>query len=1082
MNVLEHGLYLGAGNRADVVVDFSKYAGKTLILYNDAPSPSPAGDARLDYLSGHGSFADVGGVDNVKPGFGPNTRTMMQIHVSNAVAATPVNTSSLQNATAALFAQNQPMPIVPQPDFKAAYPTNANISTTQIMGTVMTGFVCGTSTTSACTSGANSYQGLSFKTMQPLQYFQANNACALAATSANGVQNACRAQSTLTNVAAGGNVTNAFIETKTIQELFETTLGRMNATLGLELPYSSAMIQTTIPLHYVDPITDTVQDGTTAFWRITHNGLVDHPMHFEYVNVQIINRVGWDGTLKPVTLDEIGWKDTIITHPLEDIFVAVTAKAPKVPFGMTTSQRPRDPSQKLGVGFSDINVVTNGEIISGFTQVDPTTGNAASVGNEMDNFKWEYDWRSAALSDVAIDMMRPMVFDYWTGKDTVSRTTKKPVNLPAAPTGLVFNGIGLSWTDPTPAASATTLVPNPQNEIGFVVTAVEKYGANTSTKPYTLPANQTVWIDKDLSVGRNYTFSVHAFNALGDGPESTSINVAYSGATLAPVLTVASPTATSVDLIWGNVSLASKNYDVMYGITNPPATKFTTITSAGAVDISNLVYLPGLAPNTTYYFQVVAKGTPDVFSNVVTQATNSLGASNLSAVSTGPTTASISWAMGAGGGTPKVTISPAAGVITLLPAVNGLINGATVTGLAANTNYTITLTVTGINNVIASTNVTSLTTNVAPASGLLVSAITTNSATLAWTNPSGAMSQSVAITPLTVAGITGSAKVTLSNAGNSAALTNLAPNTLYTVTVKEVGTNGLTTSASTTFTTTPGVVTNISFAGVVNGAGKITWNNPIGGGTVAVRVTPAASVVTTPALDNLSVTVSGLVSGTTYTFTFVITGGAGAARPGATVTQTYFSANAPTAVSVSLSSVNQAVIKFTTTASLTRFGANIATSPTGPWTPLTATTSIVGGTAGTMTVTAGSNFAMQTTYYFQVVPLSLTNQAGTPSATVNVALTSAPLAAAGVTATRGAARTINLSWIKTSNNASTVTIFRRVGTTTGAFAQIAQIAGNLVTYADTTVTTGTTYQYYVVNTNTFGSSANSANSLGVVAP
>jgi hypothetical protein len=102
----------------------------------------------------------------------------MQIHVSNATPAAPLNTTSLQNATAALFAQNQPMPIIPQPDFKAAYPTNANISTTQIMGTVMTGFVCGTTTTSACTSGANAYQGLSFKTMQTLTYMKANNACA----------------------------------------------------------------------------------------------------------------------------------------------------------------------------------------------------------------------------------------------------------------------------------------------------------------------------------------------------------------------------------------------------------------------------------------------------------------------------------------------------------------------------------------------------------------------------------------------------------------------------------------------------------------------------------------------------------------------------------------------------------------------------------------------------------------------------------------------------------------------------------------------------------------------------------------
>ena len=35
-------LLLGPAERADVIVDFSRYAGKTLILYNDAPAPFPA--------------------------------------------------------------------------------------------------------------------------------------------------------------------------------------------------------------------------------------------------------------------------------------------------------------------------------------------------------------------------------------------------------------------------------------------------------------------------------------------------------------------------------------------------------------------------------------------------------------------------------------------------------------------------------------------------------------------------------------------------------------------------------------------------------------------------------------------------------------------------------------------------------------------------------------------------------------------------------------------------------------------------------------------------------------------------------
>ena len=1085
LNVLEHGLYLGAGNRADVVVDFSKYAGKTLILYNDAPSASPAGDARLDYLSGHGSLADVGGVDNVKPGFGPNTRTVMQIHVSNAVAATPVNTSSLQNATAALFAQNQPMPIVPQPDFKAAYPTNANISTTQTMGTVMTGFICGTSTTSACTSGANAYQGLSFKSMQTLTYMKASNACATAATAANGTQNACRAQATATTVNAGGNVTNAFLETKTIQELFEPTEGRMNATFGLELPYTSAMIQTTIPLQYVDPITDTVQDGVTAFWRITHNGLVDHPVHFEYVNVQIINRVGWDGTLKPVPMDEIGWKDTIITHPLEDIFVAVTAKAPKVPFGMTTSYRPLDPSQSIGVGGSDPNTVTNGQIISGFTQVDPTTGNAASVANQMTDFKWEYDWRSAALSDVAIDMMRPMVFDYWSvnGRNAKTGTTKVFTNLPLAPTNLAFNGLGLSWTDPTPANAAATITPDPKNEIGFIVTAVETYGGNPSTtKTYYLPANQTVWIDKDMVTGRNYTFTVAAYNALGTGPSSTPVSVAFGGGSLTPVLTAVGPTTTSMDLVWGNTSLQATSYDVMYGLTNPPTQKFTSITSSGGLDLANLVVVTGLTPNTNYNFQVVTNSASVQKSNVVAIATSSAGASGLTASATGSTTASVAWSMGAGGGTPKLTISPAAGTVTLLPAVGGLINGATVTGLAANTSYTITLTVTGINGQVASTAVTGLITNIGAATALVSSAITTNSATLAWNNPTAAVSQTVTISPSTVAGISGPGVATISAAKTSAALTNLAPNTLYTVTVREVGVNGSATTASTTFTTTPGTVSAVSFAGVSNGAGTITWTLPAGGGTVAVKATPAATIVTSTVADNTSATVTGLVSGTTYSFTFIISGGAGAARPGATITQTFYAANAPTSVTATLSAANQAVIKFTTTAALTKFGINVGTSSTGPWTTLSSTTTIVGGVSGTSTVTAGTNFSSGNTYYFQVVPLNATNVQGTPSASASIALNAVPLAATGVTATPGSVGRVNLAWINASNNASAVKVYRRVGTTTGSFALVGTIAGNLTTYTDAAVVSKTTYQYYVVKSNAFGDSLASTNSLGVLAP
>ena len=51
-NVDMHSLLLAPAERADVIVDFSKFAGKTLILYNDAPAAFPARVPSYDYYTG----------------------------------------------------------------------------------------------------------------------------------------------------------------------------------------------------------------------------------------------------------------------------------------------------------------------------------------------------------------------------------------------------------------------------------------------------------------------------------------------------------------------------------------------------------------------------------------------------------------------------------------------------------------------------------------------------------------------------------------------------------------------------------------------------------------------------------------------------------------------------------------------------------------------------------------------------------------------------------------------------------------------------------------------------------------------
>ena len=80
-NVDQHSLLLAPAERADVIVDFSQFAGQTLILYNDAPAAFPARVASYDYYTG-GPDLSPAGAPTTLPGYGPNTRTIMQVKIA----------------------------------------------------------------------------------------------------------------------------------------------------------------------------------------------------------------------------------------------------------------------------------------------------------------------------------------------------------------------------------------------------------------------------------------------------------------------------------------------------------------------------------------------------------------------------------------------------------------------------------------------------------------------------------------------------------------------------------------------------------------------------------------------------------------------------------------------------------------------------------------------------------------------------------------------------------------------------------------------------------------------------------------
>ena len=364
-SVSQHDLLLGPAERADIIIDFSQFAGKTIILYNDSPAPVPATDSRLDYFTDDPSQTATGGTVSTHAGYGPNTRTIMVFHVA-ATTPHPYDVQKLMDAFTTtpthqgVFEKDQNPIIVPQPGYDAAY--NANFS-----------------------GGTDAYARIQSTslTFQPLDLSQPTKVSPTPVT--------------------------IDFQPKAIQELFENDYGRMEAFLGVELPFTNGGNQTTIPYTYEDPVTEIVNDTPnlqmtkigdlgdgTQIWKITHNGVDTHPVHFHLFDVQVINRVGWDGMVKPPDPNELGWKETVRMNPLEDIIVALRPTAAQVPFGVPDSIRLLNPDMPLGR--------------SGAPSI-PNTGNPITVTNTMYNFGWEYMWHCHILSHEEMAMMRPIQFN-----------------------------------------------------------------------------------------------------------------------------------------------------------------------------------------------------------------------------------------------------------------------------------------------------------------------------------------------------------------------------------------------------------------------------------------------------------------------------------------------------------------------------------------------------------------------------------------------------------------------------------------------------------------------------------------------
>ena len=468
-NVDMHSLLVAPAERADAIVDFSQFAGKTLILYNDAPAAFPARVPSYDYYTGAPDLRPVG-APTILPGYGPNTRTIMQIKVSSGTPAPAFDFLKLANAFrhkangTGVFESGQHPIIVGQAAYNSAYGTNF----------VASGWCNAPGSTSTnCDGFARiSEQGGDFFGFNTLN----------------------------SNWAPGKGVMKIPLQPKAIHDETNAVTfdeyGRMQAAMGLEAPGATPLLQNIILYPYINPASEIIDatnlpvnltpdikitpissatDGT-QIWKITHNGVDTHPIHWHLYDLQLINRVTWDNIIIPPDPTELGWKDTIRISPLEDTLVALRPIIPTFPFEVPNSVRPLNPMMPLGstIGYNNTDMFGN-----------PTS----PISNVEVNFGWEYVFHCHILSHEENDMMRPV---------SVAIPPIAPSNLTA-----VYSGSGnsrqvvLNWVDNSITETSFSIVRSLSENGPW--TTLATLGPDVTTFSYLILQDNTPYFYKVLA-------------------------------------------------------------------------------------------------------------------------------------------------------------------------------------------------------------------------------------------------------------------------------------------------------------------------------------------------------------------------------------------------------------------------------------------------------------------------------------------------------------------------------------------------------------------------------------------------------
>jgi FtsP/CotA-like multicopper oxidase with cupredoxin domain len=579
-NVDKHSLLLAPAERADVIVDFSQFAGKTLILYNDAPAAFPARVPSYDYYTGAPDLSPVG-APTIMPGYGPNTRTIMQV----TIAGTPApafNLAKLQNAFkhnangTGVFESGQHPIIVGQSAYNSAYGT-------------------GFAASSNCNAPGSNVQ-------------RCDGLVRVSDTSTFGF-NTLRTPTVKLTIPLQPKAIHDEMNSTTFDEY-----GRMQATLGVEAQPPTPGAQNVVLYPFVNPSTELIDatnlpkgdvlydanglpvsdvkvtpissatDGT-QIWRITHNGVDTHPIHFHLYDVQLVNRVTWDNIIIPPDATELGWKDTVRISPLEDTIVALRPIIPEVPWELPNAIRMLNPMMPAGSQAM-------------FNNVDPQGNPTNPIINQLVNFGWEYVYHCHILSHEEMDMMRPV---------SVALPPLKPNGLAYTITGSGNKKqLVLTWND------------NSITETAFVVQRTTNGTTWTNVGTIQSPLDQPnvhgvrTFTDTTFNANLAYLYRVVAQNTVGYGQEfpgltvqSVSTTVGVNAPAAPSTLTAALQANPQVSLTWRDNATTETGFAIERSVNGGSFIQIATAPARNST--GNVTYIDTtILPGNTYTYRVAA--------------------------------------------------------------------------------------------------------------------------------------------------------------------------------------------------------------------------------------------------------------------------------------------------------------------------------------------------------------------------------------------------------------------------------------------------------------------------------------------